>query len=264
MGDDHHHGFKLRGALERAKLEFEYYTVRDWPITDVGKFWDSVTDYDDINENTYSYFRRFVDAYHISTIKDDSYVLDVTPRTGNGTLYFHQKGKIAKAVGADVSDFQIEIYKKNLDENNINYTSVVLTDYTFPFPDNEFDAVLSFETVEHMGKPEKFISEIGRVVKEEGEVLLTCPNILWEPIHWLAAIFELHHSEGPHNFLTRRQLYRFFKNASLSVEVEKTTILIPAGPKWLTRIGEWLEDLLPDFILNAISLRRVFRLRKIS
>lgn len=243
-------------------MEYRYFTCRRWPIQDVGRFWDSVSDYDDINENTYSYYRRFTDGFGISTIPDSSYVLEVTPRTGNGTLFFWRQGKIARAVGADVSRFQIDIYKRNLDAAGVDYESVVLDDYTFPFDDNQFDAVLSFETVEHMGEPAVFISEIGRVLKPGGELLLTCPNILWEPVHWLAAVFDLHHSEGPHNFLSRRQLYDFFDRAGLVVEVESAAVLIPGGPRWLTRFGEWLEGVLPQGVIRALALRRLFRCRK--
>jgi len=250
------------GLLQRIKDEYYYYTCKKWPIGDVGKFWDSVTDYDDINEKTYTYYRRFLDGYNVSTIPDNSYVLEVTPRTGNGTLYFHKKGKIKKAVGADVSKFQIDIYKKNLSRSGIDFESVVLNDYTFPFADNSFDAVLSFETVEHMGYPDVFISEIGRVLKKDGELILTCPNILWEPVHWLAAVFKIHHSEGPHNFLTRRALYKYFKRAGLKVEREIGTILIPGGPRFLTALGELLEKLFPHLVI-AFGLRRVFRCRKI-
>ncbi|MDX8412001.1 MAG: class I SAM-dependent methyltransferase [Mariprofundaceae bacterium] len=258
----HHHGFRIKGAWARTKLEYAYWTCRDWPITDVGDFWDSVTDYDDINEETYTYFRRFTDGDQISTIPANSHVLEVTPRTGNGILYFYQQGKIAKADLADVSDFQMDICRKNLTKHGVPFTTVKLTDYSFPYEDNRFDAVLSFETVEHMGSPETFVAEIGRVLKPGGELLLSCPNIVWEPIHWFAAIFELHHSEGPHNFPTRRQLHTWFERAALEIEEEICTILIPGGPRWLTGFGEWLEQWLPKVVVRSLGLRRIFRCRK--
>ncbi len=249
------------GLLRRIFDEYKYYTVKNWPVKDVGFFWDCVTDYDDINENTYTYFRRFIDSFKINTIPNESYILEVTPRTGNGTVYYHKKGKIKKTIGADVSQFQSEIYKRNMENNGIDFESVILNDYIFPFPDNEFDAVLSFETVEHMGKPDIFISEISRVLKPKGELVLTCPNILWEPVHWLAAIFNLHHSEGPHNFLTRKQLYNLFDSAELIVEKEIATILIPGGPKFLINIGEFIENKFLS-LTRIFGLRRIFRCRK--
>jgi len=243
--------------------EYKYFTRKNWTIQDVGRFWDSVTDYDDINENAYTYFRRFTDSFKISTIPDNSYILEVTPRTGNGTVYYFKRGKIKKAVGADVSQYQIDIYKKNMEMNGIDYESVMLSDYLLPFNDGEFQAVLSFETVEHMGKPDVFISEISRVLKTGGELILTCPNILWEPIHWFAAILSLHHSEGPHNFLTRKQLYAYFGAAGLKVEKEICTILLPVGPKILLNASEKIEKMFPQITI-LFGLRRIFRCRKMG
>lgn len=259
-----HDGFLQKGIWNRIKMEYLYFVSKDWPISDVGQFWDAVADYDDINEKTYSYFRRFTDGFNISTIPDNSYVLEVTPRTGNGALFYHKRNKIAKVALADVSQFQMDICHKNLTENNVPFESVKLESYHFPFEDGQFDAVLSFETVEHMGDPITFVKEIGRVLKPGGELILTCPNILWEPVHWLAAVFKLHHSEGPHNFLTRKQLYDFFDRADLQVEVETAGVLIPFGSKVLIRFGEWLEQTLPERVIRALALRRVFRCRKVG
>jgi ubiquinone/menaquinone biosynthesis C-methylase UbiE len=45
-----------------------------------------------------------------------------------------------------------------------------------PFPDATFDAVVSFETVEHIAAQETFLDEIRRVLRPGGLVVLSCPN----------------------------------------------------------------------------------------
>lgn len=45
-----------------------------------------------------------------------------------------------------------------------------------PFPDYYFDMVVSFETIEHLDHPEKFLQEIRRVLKPGGIIVLSCPN----------------------------------------------------------------------------------------
>jgi len=45
-----------------------------------------------------------------------------------------------------------------------------------PFPDASFDAVVSFETIEHIAAQEKFLDEIGRVLRPEGLLILSSPN----------------------------------------------------------------------------------------
>ena len=46
---------------------------------------------------------------------------------------------------------------------------------TFPFPDASFDAVFCSQVLEHVFNPESFLSEIRRVLRPEGKLLLTVP-----------------------------------------------------------------------------------------
>lgn len=50
---------------------------------------------------------------------------------------------------------------------------------TFPFPDHTFDSVLTNQVFEHVFNPTEFISEINRVLKPNGYLLLTVPFI-WD------------------------------------------------------------------------------------
>ena len=45
-----------------------------------------------------------------------------------------------------------------------------------PFPDNSFDAVTAFEIIEHLESPDRFLKEIGRVVKPGGHLFISNPN----------------------------------------------------------------------------------------
>jgi SAM-dependent methyltransferase len=49
----------------------------------------------------------------------------------------------------------------------------------FPFPDESFDSVLTNQVFEHVFNPEVFISEIHRVLKPGGKLLLTVP-FMWD------------------------------------------------------------------------------------
>lgn len=50
---------------------------------------------------------------------------------------------------------------------------------TFPFSDGEFDAVLTSEVLEHVFNPDEFLSEINRVLRDGGVLLLTVPFV-WD------------------------------------------------------------------------------------
>lgn len=232
-------------------------------LKDVEKHWEETEEYDEINEKTYSYFRRFTDGYKLSNIQNNALVLDICCRTGNGAIFFSQKRKI-KLVCIDVSNRMLGIAKEKLTKEKADFDLIKLSNEAIPLPDEIFDNILSFETIEHMPDPENFLFELSRVLKPKGELILTTPNTAWDPIHSLAEKLGLHHGEGPHRFLPREEIINYLKKANLEINNEKTTVLIPVGPSILTKIGELIERVLPERIMRYIGLRRIFICEKIS
>ena len=47
----------------------------------------------------------------------------------------------------------------------------------FPFEDNQFDTIVTFQVIEHIKEDDEFIREIHRVLKPGGTALVTTPNI---------------------------------------------------------------------------------------
>ena len=238
--------------------EYKYLTQKNWSFQEVGDHWDKTIDYDEINKKTDSYFRRFVDAFEICRIPQKAYVLDICSRTGNGTLYFWQKGKIRKAVCADVSSEMQKICTKLLSEAGVDFQTKLFNKLPLPFSDQEFEAILCFETIEHFSQPGQLIKEIARVAKDKAEIIITTPNVLWEPIHSISAILNIHHGEGPHRFIHKRKLRRLIKEAGLAIIREETTVFIPAGPKFLIKFGKWFEKKFKNSLMPHLGLRRIF------
>lgn len=56
-----------------------------------------------------------------------------------------------------------------------NHTAVVADALNLPFRDASFDCVISSEVIEHIEKPELFISELFRCVKPGGVLIITTP-----------------------------------------------------------------------------------------
>lgn len=249
--------------IHTTASEIRHWTRSTWSFDEVAAHWDSEEDYDAFNEETYSYFRRFVDGLRLSDIPDNSYILDICARTGNGTLYFHQHGKVRSAVCADVSTRQGEVCQQRLRENGFeDFKWIRFTDYNLPFEDGEFDAVLNFETLEHFPEPALMLAELARVTKPGGTLVVTTPNVLWEPVHALAAILDLHHSEGPHRFIRYPRLIDMINQVGLEIERAETTVLIPGGPEWLIKLSDWIEERTRHSLMPLVGLRRVIVCRK--
>ncbi|NIS79405.1 MAG: methyltransferase domain-containing protein, partial [Anaerolineales bacterium] len=252
-----------KNLIGRIKEEWGHWLRSEWTFEDVAFHWDRTEDYDDINRGTYSYFRRFVDGLKLSDLGLQQRVLDFCARTGNGTTFFFENGKVGSAVCADVSQQMGEICIRRLHEAGLkDFIWTQVLDYTLPFADAAFDAVLCFETVEHFPKPERIVEEIGRVTRPGGSLILTTPNVLWEPIHALAAVLKLHHSEGPHRFIRFGRLLDMVEGAGFSIDKVETTVLVPAGPELLLRFGEWVEERTRGWLMPLFGLRRVIVARK--
>lgn len=96
-------------------------------------------------------------------------VLDVACGTGYGTA-------LLGAVGVDVSLEALRYARRH----PARYVAADAA--RLPFGKGAFDAVVSFETIEHVADPVRFVGECSRVLKPGGLFLVSTPNReLWSP-----------------------------------------------------------------------------------
>ncbi len=76
------------------------------------------------------------------------------------------------AEGVDVSEPNIRNATKHVGHCSL-YDGV-----TLPFSENQFDAVGAFNVLEHVDEPERFISDLVRVLKPGGTLIISSPNFL--------------------------------------------------------------------------------------
>jgi ubiquinone/menaquinone biosynthesis C-methylase UbiE len=232
--------------------------MKKFTLKQVEKHYDGTIDYDKINDKTPSHDKRFIDGLAMSSIKDGAYVLDVMCRSAKAESYYNKKRKNLKFLSMDVSSRLIEEAKKRFKKEKINGKLIKLVSLTLPFKDNSFDNVISYETIEHLPDPGKIISEFGRVLKKNCEFIMSCPNTSWDWIHSLVAFLGIHHSEGPHRFVPRKEIIYYLKKSGFRIIKEKTIILVPVGPKILLKLGELVENIVGEKIRSHIALRRYF------
>lgn len=92
------------------------------------------------------------------------------------------EGKVL-SLGLGTSKYKNIILKKadsciNFDSGSSDNIDLVGDVYNLPFKDNEFDVVISTDTLEHLTEPPLVIGEIRRVLRAGGICLITVPFLI--------------------------------------------------------------------------------------
>src|SRR5215467_7795286 len=119
----------------------------------------------------YEHLHRYALCLQLVTGKT---VLDIASGEGYGAALLATVAKSVTGVDIEVDSVNHAkhlYYKPNL-------TFLVGSCENVPLPDNLFDVVTSFETIEHHDKHEEMLDEIKRVLKPGGVVIISSPNRL--------------------------------------------------------------------------------------
>jgi ubiquinone/menaquinone biosynthesis C-methylase UbiE len=99
-------------------------------------------------------------------------VLDIACGTGFGSFFLAQLGY--NVLGGDISSNDIAECRNKYQHPNLSFE--VIDGTNLPFSEYTFDVVVSFETIEHTTQYQKMLSELKRVVKTDGLVIISTPN----------------------------------------------------------------------------------------
>ena len=205
--------------------------------------------------------KKLIDEINLNGFNPNN-CLDLQTRTGNGSIFWSKKFPDAEYSIADFSKNFLEKSKKNLKERNIRFKDYFIEAFPLPFEDNQFDFVISYETIEHISDYKNFFSELVRVTKKNGIIILTCPNISWEIVHFLAAILNINHSEGPHTFLKKKLIDEIISLNKLSVLNYNTTIFLPFNNSISIKLDKIIEKITPRIVKEKLFLRHSYILKK--
>jgi len=172
----------------------------------VGKFYDVVwTEYIPEYKETEKHWELFFSA---EEVKGKS-VLDAGCGTGIFSIIFAKNGS-TKVIGIDISEGSLETARKLKNKFGIHNAEFIKQDMLeLPFPDESFDIVWAWGTVHHTTDPFKAITELIRVLRKNGSLLLAVytrtrltfiheiirktlvrtPKISWKLISKILAVF---------------------------------------------------------------------------
>jgi len=122
--------------------------------------------------------RDYLSAQHLGRykfalqyLKPGMRVLDIACGAGYGSAMFSHAG--CDVIGGDYDEAILDSARK--DWAGIHFQKADALN--LPFEDASFDAVVSFETIEHVDDGTRFLSEMRRVLKPGGLYICSTPNI---------------------------------------------------------------------------------------
>ncbi len=125
--------------------------------------------------------------------------------------------------------------------------------HNLPFEDDSFDLVVSFETIYYLKRPEVFISESRRVLREKGMLLIGTVNKDWK---------DFHPSRYSVRYLSVPELYQLLRACFEEVEVRGAFAVEDGGVKG--RVFSFLKRaaskarLIPGSLKAREFLKRLF------
>lgn len=134
----------------------------------------------EFNKGSEIYIEHLSRYIFASQFIKDKVVLDIACGSGYGSDYLMKNGA-SKVIGVDISEESVNYCKNKYNKDNLRFAigSVV----NIPVEDNSVDVIVSFETIEHVGGEDQivFMKEIKRVLKKDGILLISTPNIEVSP-----------------------------------------------------------------------------------
>lgn len=115
--------------------------------------------------------------WYLDHIQPTDRVLDIGCGTGTSTRKVAECGK--QATGFDYSQYNLNIANSICRENDLDNVNLISAnaENKLPFHNGSFDKVLFLDVIEHLYKRVNVLHEIGRILKPEGKLLLSAPNV---------------------------------------------------------------------------------------
>lgn len=228
-----------------------------WSDRDVEAHWDRVADIY-VNENEKvkgAHDQRFRESIAQLDLKPGIKILNITSRDAEAAGYINSAMPGVKVINAEISLGLMKVAEKI----RPSVIQVKLENYvTLPFKNAEFDRILSLETIEHVSEPMNFLEELHRVSTDEVRLVLSCPPATSElPYRFYTAVFG-GHGEGPHRFLSSKEVKWMLTETNWKLLAHKGTVLIPVGPGWLQRMGEKIIGRMQGTFVAELGIRQFY------
>lgn len=117
----------------------------------------------------YEHYHRYL---MVSELVSGKKVLDAACGEGYGSALIATYAD--KVVGVDIDAKSIQHAKQRYQADNLKFVCANVLD--IPIPDNSFDVVISFETLEHLAEHEQLLAEYKRLLTDKGILIISTPD----------------------------------------------------------------------------------------
>jgi SAM-dependent methyltransferase len=242
-----------RTALEQVRLQGD-------SLRDLSDFWDEAARVDtvrsiaDSDDETSFETSGHIDAADVLAITpEDAVILEVG--SGTGRIMQHLASAAAEVHGVDISTEMVERGSARLAHlPNVHFHKGNGYDLG-TFADETFDVVFSWVVFQHVPKTVayNYLTEIRRILKPGGKVLLQVPNIVrsdhFDAFRHFSQPYFVEHPY-PMNFYTPHEIVKMLTEAGLPVDGVDDRIVVVAHRPVVgeeARVEEWgLLTMLPD------------------
>ena len=178
----------------------------NWTDQQVEEHWDAVA-HKYVKENNkvkYAHDQRFRKMLELlPPLPSGAKILNITSRDAEASIFLQRAYPGIRVINAEISQGLINEAVRlwpNIEQIKISTYS------NLPFTDEEFDAIVSLETLEHVAEPKAFLKELHRIIRPNGILILSCPPATSElPYRAFTFLFG-GHGEGPHRFLSSKRV----------------------------------------------------------
>lgn len=182
----------------------------------IAEDFDSVMNMYDVNTRLHLVYEKLLQSVDLKGKK----VLDAGCGTGWFSKFAEDRGAVVFSM--DVGEGLLKQVKRKCSS-----TCVVGSISEMPFPDQNFDFIVSSEVIEHVEDQKSAFSEFARVLKPGGKIAITTPNKLWFPTVWLANKFSLRPYQGLEKWLSWKQFENELQQVGFEIEQRNGCHLLP-------------------------------------
>ena len=170
---------------------------------------------------------------------------------GTGEVFELISSKFDVSHGMDISEGMV---RRTYSKEKIKRRLFVGDACNLPIKSNSFDFIVCQDVLEHVPYQNKMILEICRVLKENGNAIITTPNPLWSPVLYVAEKLKLKVEEGEHKFVFLNSLVKkTIKNSNCHVVRSTPFMMVPIK----SNMDKFLESLSNYEFLSKLAFSQM-------